>query len=72
MQENLELSLLKNIPIIIFVVRWEVVETHIIIYTVRSGQVRSGPAYTELRLLSCLAVAWRWWSEAGSLSSWCS
>ena len=34
--------------------------------------VRSGPAYTELRLLSCLAVAWRWWREAGSLSSWCS
>ena len=44
MQENLELSLLKNILIIILDVRWEVVVTHIIIYTVRSGQVRSGRA----------------------------
>ena len=38
MQENLELSLLKNILIIIRVVRWEVVETHVIF--TRSGQAR--------------------------------
>ena len=45
MQENLELSLLKNILInIILVGGWEVVVTHIIIYTLRSGQVRSGQA----------------------------
>ena len=42
MQENLELSLLKNILIIIRVVRWEVVETHVIF--TRSGQAQPTPS----------------------------